>query len=699
MPMLYPIATTKTEHIRESNLTKDPFHFFKKLDFKETTTIKPSTPGFDTHSLTRVDLDTSWLSPRQKDCLEELTKAGNAIDTLFWRQMTPHGFEIKEMLERALPYIKDESLKQNVLEYYQFLIMNHGYYNATKADTKFTPPFSQDEFLLALSPLKAKSKPEKKELEALRLEFWLLSDEMYSNYSEKKPDGAEFYPKNLTAADIDFAVALKQISKKNKMFERISNLLEKSVARFEESDESEGKLIVSLLRQLAKSAKARTASGFEKEIKRINTLVRGDRKGKADVIMRSQLQDGNEAIRVEKRDRWKLKAVPFEKEYKQTLKIATGHMLSAAKIIEPEDAEFAAYLRKRAKAMLSGKKSDFDASDIAWICLNSSAINFVGGPVETYEDELLGLKASYHAYLAIKNKAATEKAQKFKEFMPRFIRALPCDEKYKNKNVRPPEIDFVDAVLIAGHPHGTATAIAFSLPNDPKIKEKYGSRLTQTVNLTEAKVARMPVRNVILESFIDQDAASKFTSKEMTEGYILRIMFHEYSHPLGLSLNEKGEVVNPRDVLGEFQSPFEELKANVIGINCTLVAFQNGEITKRELEAACLDVVLDGLTWAFKQREPKIAHAKAGLMEFNYLFEKGAITLTNGKYAMDFNKILDAERDLAEKLLLINGKGDKQAAKEFIEKYAKIPEHMIEMLGVLDSLNLPKFIYPVLSEI
>lgn len=112
-----------------------------------------------------------------------------------------------------------------------------------------------------------------------------------------------------------------------------------------------------------------------------------------------------------------------------------------------------------------------------------------------------------------------------------------------------------------------------------------------------------------------------------------------------------------------------------------------------------MERMIEAVKWAYSSRDLASAHAKATLMEFNYLFEKGAITINEGKYTLDFKKTIQAETELAATILKIQGEGDKEGAKGLDERYGNIPEHMKGVLANLDSQDLPKFVFVVFPKV
>src|SRR5690348_4857506 len=115
----------------------------------------------------------------------------------------------------------------------------------------------------------------------------------------------------------------------------------------------------------------------------------------------STLKDKTSLYTLLRRDaQGKLITVPYHEAYKAQLEKAAGLLRDAAKLAQ--DAGFRKYLTMRADALLS---DDYQASDFAWMAMKKNPVDIVIGPIETYEDQLYGYKASYESYVLIKDQA------------------------------------------------------------------------------------------------------------------------------------------------------------------------------------------------------------------------------------------------------------------------------------------------------
>ena len=86
------------------------------------------------------------------------------------------------------------------------------------------------------------------------------------------------------------------------------------------------------------------------------------------------------------------------------------------------------------------------------------------------------------------------------------------------------------------------------------------------------------------------------------------------------------------------------------------------------------------------------AHSQgnAAVIAFNYYIEKGAITRSDkGIYKVDFDKMKQANEELAQKVILIQGDGDILAAKNLIKKYGKIKPELEKDLLKIRKAKIP----------
>ena len=190
----------------------------------------------------------------------------------------------------------------------------------------------------------------------------------------------------------------------------------------------------------------------------------------------------------------------YQEEYSDYAQGIKSQLQEAAMIVGLTDSMFAVYLWERGEAMES---LEFEHSDILWLESKNNTLGIIIGPIETYEDQLLGIKTSYEAYVVAKDKEWSKKLQKYVELLPKLQKGLPVDKKYRAelpglKN----QIGAYDALYYAGDCNSGSKTIAVNLPNDEKVQKNYGTRRLQFKNVMKAKFDSilMPISEVLIDS-------------------------------------------------------------------------------------------------------------------------------------------------------------------------------------------------------
>jgi hypothetical protein len=80
------------------------------------------------------------------------------------------------------------------------------------------------------------------------------------------------------------------------------------------------------------------------------------------------------------------------------------------------------------------------------------------------------------------------------------------------------------------------------------------------------------------------------------------------------------------------------------------------------------------------------AHGVANLIRYNYFLKEGAFTLNEetGTYAVNFDRMQDAIRSLSARLLELQGDGDYEVAKAFVDEMGV---ESLELRSALDRLS------------
>ena len=372
-----------------------------------------------------------------------------------------------------------------------------------------------------------------------------------------------------------------------------------------------------------------------------------------------------------------LKTVWYHEAYSCELQEASDLLKEAAALAE--DPGLKKYLELRAEALVS---DNYQPSDFAWMEMQNTNIDFVVGAIENYEDALFGYKAAYESFILLKDVEWSKKLEKFSAMLPDLQKGLPVDDEYK-KDVPGSKADMnaYDVIYYAGDCNAGSKTIAINLPNDEEVHVKYGSRKLQLKNAMKAKFDKilLPISELLIDP--DQRKYVTFTA------FFENTMFHEVGHAMGIknTLNGKGTA---REALKEQYSAIEEGKADIMGLYLVTKLYEMGELTEGEV----MDNYVTFFAGIFRSSRFGAAssHGKANMMRFNYFKEHEVFTINeDGTYTVNFEKMQIAMVSLMQKILLIQGNGDYEAAKAWVEEAAMIPPDLQADLSRLNSSNIP----------
>ena len=373
-----------------------------------------------------------------------------------------------------------------------------------------------------------------------------------------------------------------------------------------------------------------------------------------------------------------LKVVPYHVEYAEDL--AKVDSLMGVAIDLAEDQGLKKYLTERRKALLT---DDYYASDLAWMDMKQSKIDFVVGPIENYDDALYGSKTSYESFILVKDEQWSNDLAKFVGMLPQLQSELPCEPQYKPAmKGAESDLNVYDVIYYAGDCNAGSKTIAINLPNDERIHQEKGARRLQLKNAMQAKFETIlqPIANLfVCEDQLDNVNFNAFFSN---------VCFHEVAHGLGIKqtvTDGKGL----REALGNQYSSWEEAKADICGLFLTTKLIEMGEITNCTAEDAYVTFIAGILrSVRFGATE---AHGIANMMCFNYLQDNGAFTRNNeGKYVVDVKKAEAAMKSWAALILRVEGEGDYAFAQEYAAKNGKIRPDLQKDLDLIRTNNIPK---------
>ncbi len=378
----------------------------------------------------------------------------------------------------------------------------------------------------------------------------------------------------------------------------------------------------------------------------------------------------------------RLKIVPYNIEYVTDLQDAAALLREAAALTE--NATLKKFLLKRAESFLS---NDYYGSDVAWMEIDAP-IDMTIGPYETYQDKIFGYKATFEAFVTLRDEKESAKLVKFSSYLQELENNLPLEPRYRNPKLgAAAPIRVVDEVFTGGDTKGVQTA-AFNLPNDEKVVREKGSKRVMLKNVQEAKFNQIliPISRIILDQEQQPDV--------LFEPFFTHILAHELMHGLGphdIIVNGKQGTV--RTTLQELYSAIEEAKADITGLWALQYLIDKGTLEKsmeRTLYTTFLASAFRSVRFGINE-----AHGKGIALQFNYLMDEGAIVYNSGSgtFHVNIEKMKESVRKLTREILTLQAEGNKAKAKEMLEKYVVIRP---EMRQALDKLNdVPIDIAPI----
>ena len=373
-----------------------------------------------------------------------------------------------------------------------------------------------------------------------------------------------------------------------------------------------------------------------------------------------------------------LKAIWYHEAYAEHVEKIAGYLRAAAsQAIKPS---FREYLLAKAADL---QTDDYSSSDVLWLSMTDSKMDFIIGPEENEDDRLMGIKTSYEAYILLKNLELTAKANSLTPLIPELQASLPCDDAYKAFTPGENSTIYVyDAIYCSGVANSGVKKIAINLPYDLEVQKNVGTRTAILNNILDAKYSWILLPSGTLLLAGDQP---KYMDRKSFFWYVA---MREVAHGIGVkeTVNGKGTV---SDALGEYSLTIEELLGDSLGLYMELQLIRKGYLDNLITRETAITTYLVGLIRSSRFGEAN-ALGSANLIVYNFLRENNAFIVDhNGRYHLDYDNAERAITALATKSLTIQATGDLDAAKALAEKYGTTPESLILTFDALQRAHIP----------
>ena len=386
--------------------------------------------------------------------------------------------------------------------------------------------------------------------------------------------------------------------------------------------------------------------------------------------------------------------------YDKELTAIVGH-LNDAIAFAPEP--LANALRALVKWYETGLDSDREAFDIAWVQNRDSAVDTMNGFIEVYMDAR-GMKGAWEGVVYYTNHEKTDKIRALATHAQWFEDHLPIDPKYRKPKVEGVSAQAIEVVVETGDA-GPVTPIGVNLPNDQRIREKYGSKSVSLSNVLEAYERSMP--DSFRQEFAWDDAE---VERAKTWGAFAGELTTEIHEVLGHGSGRMADhiTVTPQDLLKEQYSALEETRADLVALYFVADPYlskiglvpsdEQQAVVQTEYEAYARNalVQLRRVRIGAQLEEDHMRNRQA-IVHWLLANTKAIDVRTRNQKTYFVVNDCDAFRDGVAKLLAevqrIKSEGDYAKAKELFETYGVHfdPEMRDEVVARVDHLNLPSY--------
>jgi hypothetical protein len=359
-------------------------------------------------------------------------------------------------------------------------------------------------------------------------------------------------------------------------------------------------------------------------------------------------------------DGTQLYAVPYSVAYADEMVRAHALLEEAADAVEPDDSEFARYLRNRARDLLA---NDYESGDAAWITGRFGDLNAQIGAYETYDDELLGTRAFYGFSLLATRREETEALRRGMQGLQEIENALPYDRHKRIREDIP--VGVYDVIADFGQTRGGNTATI--LPNEPYLARRYGRTI-----MMRANILRSPEIFGAAGSGWRAAVAPGFAEHLTAEGQFQRVLWHEVGHYLGVDRTSDGRELDV--ALGADANLLEEMKADLVSLFAAPRLRQRGYFDEAGLRAHYASGIHRTLQNNRPRREQP--YQSMQLMQFNWFLDRGVLRFDSGtgRLSIDYGLYPAAVEALLREVLALQDSGDPRRSDAFITRWTRWDE-------------------------
>jgi hypothetical protein len=409
---------------------------------------------------------------------------------------------------------------------------------------------------------------------------------------------------------------------------------------------------------------------------------------------------------------------PYSIEYATYLSNASFYLNQASDLLSYQNIELQlrSYLASRATDLLD---NDYTQSDADYLLIDdtTSIMDIVVGPYEPREDQLLGLKFAYEAYVCVMDPVYSSRVQKFPQFLQELQNNLPVDPAIKQATIGPVKLRVVDQIFSGGIATETISSRAYGQPMDPVLFQQAGGKRVLLKNIQKAKYDNIMVP-------LSAEITFKFQLPFLSfDAYFFFVLQKELMHGLGpqTAPDSQGNQVNLQTLMGSYYFPLEEAKADIGSLWMTRYLIQNNKldygliltpeqqdlyvnqkmaiptITLRSIYVSFLVAQFRKVRYGLKTYE-----SQSACLILSYLKQRGGVTIETSqegghdvvRYSINFSLIDPIVDDLLSTIMKIQYTADLTASANLLNtyNYQSLPSQFITTLSAV--ANIPTDIRP-----
>lgn len=360
-------------------------------------------------------------------------------------------------------------------------------------------------------------------------------------------------------------------------------------------------------------------------------------------------------------------ALPYSVAWADEIVAVYRHLQQAADAVAGDDAEFAGYLRARARDLLA---DDYEAGDAAWVTGRFRRLNAQIGAYETYDDELLGVRTFFSMSVMTRRAAESEKLAGALGGLQAIHDALPLRVE---RRIRPEiPVGVYDVVADFGQARGGNTASI--LPNDALHASRYGR-----IILLRDNIMRHPANTGQSADIWRAAIVAQQQDDLVPQGGVQRTLWHEIGHYLGVDRSRDGRGLD--QALQESSSLYEELKADLVSLHAIPQLKASGYYDA----AAAHAVYASGILRVLQRNQPRRdqPYNTMQLMQWNWFLDRGVLAFDaeSGRMRIDYARYPDAVRSLLAEVLELQAAGDRARAEAFVTRWTRWDPKLHEVVA------------------